>query len=76
MNWEKEDNYLVKEFTFDDFTSAVDFVHRIVPLANKADHHPDVLIHSYKKVKVTLTTHDQGKITEKDYELAKEIDKI
>ncbi len=76
MNWEKKDNYLVKEFEFEDFTGAVNFVNKIVPPANKADHHPDILIHSYKKVKVTLTTHDKGKVTEKDYELAKEIDKI
>ncbi|MFW6277375.1 MAG: 4a-hydroxytetrahydrobiopterin dehydratase [Prolixibacteraceae bacterium] len=76
MNWEKKDNYLVKEFGFEDFTEAVNFVNKIVPLANKANHHPDILIHSYKKVKVTLTTHDEGKVTEKDYDLAKEIDKI
>ena len=76
MNWEKKDNYLVKEFEFGNFSEAVDFVNKIVPMANKADHHPDILIHSYKKVKVTLTTHDEGKITEKDYQLAKEIDTI
>ncbi|MFW5832089.1 MAG: 4a-hydroxytetrahydrobiopterin dehydratase [Prolixibacteraceae bacterium] len=76
MNWEKKDNYLVKEFGFEDFTEAVNFVNKIVPLANKANHHPDILIHSYKKVKVTLTTHDEGKVTEKDYDLAKEVDKI
>lgn len=76
MNWEKKDNYLVKEFELENFTGAVDFVNKIVPLANEADHHPDVLIHSYKKVKVTLTTHDEGKVTDKDYDLAKKIDDI
>lgn len=76
MNWEKKDDHLVKEFELKDFTEAVDFVQKIAPLANKADHHPDVLIHSYKKVKITLTTHSEGKITEKDYDLAKDIDKI
>ncbi len=76
MNWEKEGDHLVREFEFSDFSEAADFVQKIVPLANKANHHPDILIHSYKKVKVSLTTHDAGKITEKDYSLAKEIDLI
>jgi len=38
------------------------------------DHHPDVLVHSYKKVKIMLKTHSEGKITDKDYELADLID--
>jgi 4a-hydroxytetrahydrobiopterin dehydratase len=75
-NWKEKNNQLVKEFELDDFTGAADFVNKIVPLANEADHHPDVLIHSYKKVKVMLTTHDKGKVTEKDYDLAKKIDTI
>ena len=75
-NWKEKDNQLAKEFELADFTGAADFVNKIVPLANEADHHPDVLIHSYKKVKVMLTTHDEGKVTEKDYDLAKKIDAI
>ena len=76
MNWEKEDKLLVKEFEFSNFKEAVDFVNNIVPLAEKANHHPDILIHAYKKVRVSLTTHDADQVTEKDYALAKEIDKI
>ncbi|HKJ78614.1 MAG TPA: 4a-hydroxytetrahydrobiopterin dehydratase [Prolixibacteraceae bacterium] len=76
MNWEKKEDHLVKEFELEDFSGAVNFVNKIVPLANAADHHPDILIHSYKKVKISLTTHDKGEITEKDYDLAKEIDKV
>lgn len=76
MNWEKQDKFLVKEFEFSNFKEAVDFVNKIVPLAEKANHHPDILIHAYKKVRITLTTHDEGRITEKDYALAKDIDVI
>ena len=65
---------MVKEYEFKNFVQAVDFVNKIVPLAEKADHHPDLLIHSYKKVRVELMTHSEGKITQKDYDLAKEID--
>ena len=76
MNWKTENSKWVKEFEFQNFGEAVEFVKKIVPFAENANHHPDVLIHSYKKVRVELMTHSEGKITEKDYELAKKIDKI
>lgn len=74
MNWRTENNKLVKEFELENFTDAVRFVNQIMPLAEASDHHPDILIHSYKKVKVMLFTHSEGKITDKDYNLAKQID--
>lgn len=74
MDWKTENDKLVKEFVLKNFKEAVSFVNQILPLAEAADHHPDVFIHSYKKVKVMLFTHSEGKITEKDYSLAKQID--
>ena len=76
MPWQISNKSLTKEFEFRNFKEAVGFVNKILPLAEKANHHPDVFIHSYKKVKVMLFTHSEGKVTEKDYELAKEIDEI
>ena len=76
MNWITENNKWVKEYEFTNFVKAVDFVNKIVPIAESADHHPDIFIHSYKKVRIELITHSKGKITEKDYKLAEEIDKI
>ena len=76
MDWKTVNNKLVKEFVFANFVEAVTFVNKIVPLAESADHHPDIFIHSYKKVRVELFTHSAGKITEKDYSLAKEIDTL
>lgn len=75
--WTNENNSLVRVFTFNNFIEAVGFVNEIIPLAEKANHHPDVEIFGYKIVKIKLTTHDKGnRVTEKDIELAKEIDKI
>lgn len=74
MEWKIENKKLEKEFTFSNFIESVEFVDKIVPLAQAADHHPDVLIHSYKKVKVMLFSHSEGKITDKDHDLAKKID--
>jgi len=76
MDWKTENDKLVKEFVFSNFINAVEFVNKIVPLAEKADHHPDITIHSYKKIRIELFTHSEGMITEKDYDLAGEIDKM
>ncbi len=76
MNWKTQNNKLVKEFEFSDFKEAVGFVNRIVPLAEKINHHPDIYIHSYKKVRIELFTHSEGEITTMDYNLAGEIDRI
>ncbi len=76
MTWKTEKNGLTKEFEFKDFVEAVAFVDKIVPLAEAMNHHPDILIYGYKKVKITLYTHSENKITEKDYDLAKKIDAL
>ena len=76
MDWNVEGQSLVKEFVFNNFVEAVAFVDRIVPLAEEAGHHPDIFIHSYKKVKVLLSTHSANKITEKDYALAERINTL
>lgn len=76
MNWKIEGKTLTKEFEFSSFRQAVGFIDKILPLADAANHHPDVSIHSYKKVKIILTTHSEGAVTEQDYALAKQIDSI
>jgi 4a-hydroxytetrahydrobiopterin dehydratase len=66
---------LVKEFDRGDFKGAVAFLNAILPVAEAANHHPDVEI-SWKTVTVTLTTHSEGGVTEKDRALASEIDDL
>lgn len=74
--WKKQNNSLEKIFTFKGFVEAVNFVNKIVPLAEKVQHHPDIKIFAYKKVKITLTTHEKKMVTSKDVKLSKEIDKL
>ncbi|HEY4788258.1 MAG TPA: 4a-hydroxytetrahydrobiopterin dehydratase [Bacteroidales bacterium] len=76
QNWETIDGQLTKQFNFKDFVSAVHFVDAIAEVAEAHNHHPDILIHSYKKVKVSLFTHSAQAITPKDYELADAIDSL
>lgn len=74
--WNIIDGKLVKEFTLKDFSACIAFMQKIHPLAEKMNHHPDMFLHSYKKVKIILFTHSLNKITDLDYSLAKQIDKI
>ncbi|WP_299577702.1 4a-hydroxytetrahydrobiopterin dehydratase [uncultured Sunxiuqinia sp.] len=76
MNWNKEAEKITKEFTFKNFTEALQFVNKVGELAESMDHHPDILIHAYKKVSISLTTHSKGGLTDKDYQLAEKIDNI
>jgi len=64
-----------REFMLDSFKEAIRFVNKVAELAEKMDHHPDILI-KYKKVKLTLTTHSAGGLSEKDFSLAKKINKL
>jgi len=73
--WRVEGNGLVKELEFEDFDSAINFIVKLAPIANKLDHHPDIY-NSYNKVRLYITTHEEGGITEKDFELAVQIDSL
>jgi 4a-hydroxytetrahydrobiopterin dehydratase len=64
--WSLEGDAIKKQFVFEGFPSAVAFVQRLVPGAEAADHHPDVLI-NYKRVTLTYSTHSEGGLTEKDF---------
>lgn len=73
--WERDGDALVREFEFANFVGSVDFVNRITPVAEEMNHHPDLAI-SWNKVKVSLSTHSEGGITENDFELATKIDSL
>lgn len=69
LDWKIEGKTLIRTWTFANFIEAIDFVNRLVAPAERLGHHPDLSI-SYNKVSVSLTTHDAGGLTEKDFELA------
>ena len=64
--WTLAGDAIKKQYTFKDFVEAVHFVDRLVPVAQAADHHPDILI-NYKRVTLTYSTHSEGGLTEKDF---------
>lgn len=73
--WRVQDSSLRKVYEFKDFSGSVNFIKQIEPHANSANHHPDLCI-NYNRVEVTLSTHDEGGITDKDFKMAKKIDEI
>lgn len=73
--WKEENNQLVRNFSFENFKQAIEFVNKVAVLAEQANHHPDIFIHAYKQVQLTLSSHDAGGvITQKDVDLAQKID--
>jgi len=74
--WRREGDALTKEFVLDSFTGATRFISRIAPIANAMDHHPDLKLYKYKRVKISLTTHSAGGVTLNDFTLAAKIDKL
>lgn len=72
--WRREGKTIVREFGFQDFPGAIDFVNRIAKAAESAWHHPDIDVR-WNKVRLSLTTHDQGGLTAKDFDLAGAFDR-
>ena len=73
--WEEDENQIVKQFELKNFLDSIGFVTKVAMLAERMDHHPDILI-QYSKVTITLSTHNAGGLTEKDFNLANQIEKI
>jgi 4a-hydroxytetrahydrobiopterin dehydratase len=73
--WEYNDGQLHKTYSFKDFMTALDLVNKVALVAEHQDHHPDVLI-KYSRVTFMLSTHDQGGVTDKDFQMAKEIEQL
>jgi 4a-hydroxytetrahydrobiopterin dehydratase len=73
--WTLDGEAIRKQFVFKGFPQAVAFVSRLVPHAEAADHHPDILI-NYKRVTLTYTTHSEGGLTPKDIDGAHMADRV
>jgi 4a-hydroxytetrahydrobiopterin dehydratase len=74
-NWSKREQTILRTFKFEGFLKGIEFVNQIARKAQKMNHHPDIDIR-FDEVTLTLTTHDEGGITEKDFSLAKQCDRV
>ena len=74
--WQREGNAITREFVLAGFTEATEFIAKLAGPANAMDHHPDVQLYRYKRVKILLTTHSAGGLTQNDFDLAAKIDAL
>lgn len=75
MNWIKVNEELKKQFSFKNQEALAEVVLKIAQHSDQVNHHADMVI-VYNRLNLSITTHDEGKLTEKDHDLSKEIDKI
>jgi 4a-hydroxytetrahydrobiopterin dehydratase len=72
--WTRDGEEIVREWKFDDFAAALAFVNRVGEAAEEANHHPDILLHAWNKVRLALTNHSAGGLTATDFEMATKFD--
>ena len=75
-DWQREGDEIVREWKFSDFAEAMAFVNRVAVAAEQANHHPDILLHGWNKVRLSLTNHSAGGLTAADFEMAEQFDAL
>jgi 4a-hydroxytetrahydrobiopterin dehydratase len=76
LEWKREGEHIVRELKFADFREAVGFVDRVADAAEEANHHPDILVHGWNKVRLLITNHSAGGLTDADFELARKVETL
>ena len=74
--WKLEDDMIVRDLEFEDFAAAIAYIDRVAAVAETHNHHPDMLIHGWNKVKLSLTNHAAGGLTEIDFDMAARFDEL
>jgi 4a-hydroxytetrahydrobiopterin dehydratase len=74
--WRREGDEIVREWKLDDFAEAIAFVNRVAETAEEANHHPDILVYGWNKVRLSLTNHSAGGLTDADFQMAHRIDEL
>jgi 4a-hydroxytetrahydrobiopterin dehydratase len=72
--WRREGEEIVREWKFADFAEAMAFVNRVAQAAEEANHHPDILLHGWNRVRLSVTNHSEGGLTDADFSLAETVD--
>ncbi|HEY5195140.1 MAG TPA: 4a-hydroxytetrahydrobiopterin dehydratase [Solirubrobacteraceae bacterium] len=74
--WQRDGRAIAREWQLKDFAEAIAFVNRVADVAEAADHHPDIHLHGWNKVRLELSTHSEGGLTEADFDMASRIDEL
>jgi 4a-hydroxytetrahydrobiopterin dehydratase len=76
LPWEREGDEIIRELRFEDFAGAISFVGRVAEAAEEANHHPDIFIHGWNKVRLSLCNHSAGGLSEDDFSMAARFDEL
>ena len=76
LEWKREGEQIVRDLKFADFKEAIAFVDRVAAVAEEANHHPDILVHGWNKVRLSVTNHSAGGLTDADFELASRVETL
>lgn len=74
--WRREGDEIVRDWKFADFAEALAFVNRVAEASEEANHHPDILVHGWNRVRLSLTNHSEGGLTEPDFAMAGRFDAL
>jgi 4a-hydroxytetrahydrobiopterin dehydratase len=75
-DWRREGDEIVREFKLEVFAAAMRLVNRVAEAAEAANHHPDILVHGWNRVRLSVTNHAAGGLTAADFALAEAIDRL
>jgi 4a-hydroxytetrahydrobiopterin dehydratase len=75
-DWQRDGDEIVRDWKFENFAEAIAFVNRVAEAAEEANHHPDILVHGWNKVRLSLTNHSAGGLTAVDFEMAKRFEAL
>jgi 4a-hydroxytetrahydrobiopterin dehydratase len=71
LAWQREGDEIVRDWKFENFADAISFVNRVAEASEEANHHPDIFVHGWNKVRLSLTNTSAGGLTDPDFEMAK-----
>lgn len=74
--WHRDGQQIVRDWKFKDFAEAIAFVNRVADVAERLNHHPDILVHGWNKVRLSVTNHSAGGLTDADFRLAEHVDEL
>lgn len=75
-DWSRDGDAIVRDLAFADFAAAMAHVNAVAAAAEDANHHPDILVHGWNKVRLTLSTHSAGGVTQADVDMARTLDAL
>jgi 4a-hydroxytetrahydrobiopterin dehydratase len=76
LEWKHAGEHIVRDWKWGDFAEAIAFVNRVAEAAEEANRHPDIIVHGWNKVRLSLTNHSAGGLTAVDFEMAGKLDEV